>query len=285
MNEDKIDNKDLNNSGFEVIKIVVDVVAIIISVTALIVSIWAVHSDNFNDRAISDNEIKQAHVPVLKIWNQEIDVEVQNQSIISDELRLAYSNIGDGIAQDIKFEISPEEQRNIAIQCEKILDSCLDDPYNAIPDADGFSHSHFLSPDVLKDTYYSFHYEKPNLSGKLQFVSTSDGFYSIDSIVADSRAYLVPVNENDTDIDFLMPKELTLLIYSTLATANYHEMVLQKPISIVANLSYKDIYDNQIDDKITLEIGIIEDGESKTDDNEEDEYTFKLRLQVIAKTL
>ena len=260
------------------------IIAIIISIMALIVSIWTVYSNNSNDRAISDNEIKQAHVPVLKIWNQEIDVEVQNRSIISDELRFAYSNIGDGIAQDIKFEISPEEQRNIAIQCEKILDSCLDYPNNAVPDADGFSHMHYLSPDVLKDIYYSFSYEKPNLSGRLESVSASGDYYRFDSIIADSRAYLVPVNENDSDICFLVPNELALLVYSTLATANYHEIELQKPISIVANLSYKDIYDNEINKKIKLEIGIIKDGDNKID-NEGDEYSFNLRLQVIAKTM
>lgn len=272
MNED-------NKSGRET-------VAIIISVIALVVSIWSVVSTNKTTEHISENEIKQEHEAELKIWNQEISFNVYSNRLITDTIRLSYSNIGDGIAQDIRFEISPDEQKSIAIQCESILDSCLTYPYNQTDHT--FDYSHFLSPRLIGDTSFSFwHDEFGGEVGELKNVMISGESIDLDSTLFDNKAYLLPVLSENEEAYFTIPEQLSVLILNTLSSNEFYKGSPQSSISFKATMSYMNVF-NELEEKhVTIDISALNDGEEYFDKLEEDmndsEFLFNLRLHITVQ--
>lgn len=272
MNED-------NKSGREI-------VAIIISVIALVVSIWSVVSTNKTTERISENEIKQEHEAELKIWNQEISFNVYSNRLITDTIRLSYSNIGDGIAQDIRFEISPDEQKSIAIQCESILDSCLVYPYNQTDHT--IDYTHFLSPSLIGDASFSFLYDEfGGEVGELKNVMISGESINLDSTIFDSKAYLLPVLSENEEAYFTIPEQLSVLILNTLSSNEFYKGSPQSSISFKATMLYMNVF-NELEEKhVTIDISALNDGEEYFDKLEEDmndsEFLFNLRLHITVQ--
>ena len=272
MNED-------NKSGREI-------VAIIISVIALVVSIWSVVSTNKTTERISKNEFKQGNKAGLKIWNQETSFNVYSNRLITDAIRLSYSNIGDGIAQDIRFEITPDEQKIIANQCESILDSCLAYPYNQTDHT--IDYAHFLSPRLIGDTSFSFwHDEFGGEVGELKNVMISGESIDLDSTIFDNKAYLLPVLSENEEAYFTIPEQLSVLILNTLSSNEVYKGAPQSSISFKATMSYMNVF-NELEEKhVTIDISALNDGEEYFDKLEEDmndsEFLFNLRLHITVQ--
>ena len=258
--------------------------ALIVAIIALVISIWGVLlSNNNNVKEISNDEIVKAHEATIKIWDQEIDKTV-NDDIISDELQLKYSNIGDGLAQDIKFEILPEEQKSIAMQCESLLDSCLTYPDNT--ESKTYNYAHYLSLPIGDAVIFAFWYDMfGDEIRELENVHILDEYITFDSSICNSNAYLIPILVEDRDAYITIPANLSSLVFNTLLTLKYYEEPLEKPIVFSMQVSYKDIYGSLTEDQATVELSIIdEDSILKTDKDRDTDadnlYSTTLRLQV-----
>ena len=257
--------------------------ALIVSIIALGISIWGVVSSNNNDKEVSRNEIEQAHEAIIKIWDQEIDMIIDIDTLITDEMSFEYSNIGDGLAQDIKFEILPEEQISIAVQCEDLLDACLTGSENV--ESHTWDYAHYLSPDIGDNSTFSFWYDV--FDGEVQELRNFDIFgehFSFDSSLYNSKAYLLPVSMEDRKTNFVLSRGLSLLIFNTFLTLEYYEEPLENPITFNIQLSYKDVLNNITEDKVTVELSLI-DGPKNTgaavdNDSNIENSPIAIRIQV-----
>ena len=286
-----MENTDSNDSGSNVRdedkkEPRYEIIAIIISIIALLVSCWGVSETNRVSKQVSEYEIKVAHDPKLFIWNQVINIDIHSKSDTKELVQLAYSNIGDGIAQNIKFRIHPDEQRKIALQCEDILASCLTSAQNQNTHADDFYH--YLCSDVMDHSFNFIYDEWGNQIGELKRVIVRDDeFFSFDTTMVDTCAYLLPVTVENEKSYYDLPEDISILITNTLATAVYHQKSLENPISFDMSFSYQDIFDNLTEEIVTISFDIDGYGESYDRINvvqeSDDSIELKLCMQVTVQ--
>lgn len=213
-----------------------EVVSLIVSILALGLSIWSVFATNQNSKDLLEYQISEERLPIVTGLNCEIPIQspraedgILNQGSLPETiypLKIAFYNIGTGMAQNCKIEWDAE---SIQSACSQIIDLL---EKNSSVKIKTFSYKQL---ELSSWNFYDYIINIEDNIEKIMYWNGSNHVAEYLDLQTVRSPYLQPLLSNNSNLTISLPAGLSLLLFEM---ANQG---IEASVSTKIAVSYQDI--------------------------------------------
>ncbi len=214
----------------------IEVITLIVAILALGLSIWSVFATNQNSKELLEYQISEERLPIVTGLNCEIPIQLRraddnilDQSSLPEAiypLKIAFYNIGTGMAQNCKIECDAE---SIQAACSQVID---------LLEKDSFVKIKTFSYKQLELSSWHFYDYIINIEDDIEKIMYWNGSEYVSEYLTWQTVrspYLQPLVSDDKFLNISLPTGLSLLLFEM---ANQG---IETSISTKLAVSYQDI--------------------------------------------